>query len=167
MQNELPKRKDIRLKGFDYGVGAYFITICTQNRRCDLSAIVGEGSPLPHLSHHGKIVENLIQQISRKYPEISIDKYVIMPNHIHLLLSITLLDDGRGNPSPTLLAAIGWFKFQATKEINRQRGTIGEKVFQRSFYDHVIRNQKDYDEIYKYICENPLRWQEDTLYAEE
>ena len=67
----------------------------------------------------------------------------------------------------TVDAAMGWLKYQATKEINKMRGTIGEKVFQRSFFDHIIRNYDDYQEIYKYIYENPMRWQFDKLYVEE
>ena len=77
------------------------------------------------------------------------------------------LNNCRGDPSPTVDAAMGWLKYQATKEINKMRGTIGEKVFQRSFFDHIIRNYDDYQEIYKYIYENPMRWQFDNLYVEE
>ena len=89
-----------------------------------------------------------------------------MPNHIHLLLSV-MKDDGRGNPSPTVDTAMGWLKYQITKEINKLRGTPGEKLLQRSFFDHIIRNQDDYYEIYKYIYENPMRWKLDRFYTEE
>ena len=163
----LPKRKPTRLKNFDYSAnGAYFITICTQNRKSILSTIVGEGSPLPKLSCYGKIVDDCIQKLSDKYPEITVNRYVIMPNHIHLLLFV-FKDDGRGDPSPTVDAAMGWLKYQATKEINKTRNTVGEKVFQRSFYDHIIRNDDDYCEIHNYIYENPARWQYDKLYTEK
>ena len=150
MEKQLPKRKSPRLKSFDYSTtGAYFITICTQNRKNILSTIVGEGSPLPKLSHYGEIADLWIQKLPEKYHEISVDCYVIMPNHIHLLLSV-MKDDGRGNPSPTVDTAMGWLKYQITKEINKLRGTPGEKLLQRSFFDHIIRNQDDYYEIYKY-----------------
>ncbi len=175
-KKELPKRKDPRLKGFDYGkTGAYFLTICTQNRKNTLSTIVGEGSPLPRLLSYGKIVDEWIQKIPEKYPEASVDCYVIMPNHIHILLSI-VKDDGRGDPSPTggtsdpaptADTIIGWLKYQATKEINQLRGTVGDKIFQRSFFDHIVRNRDDYHEICKYIYENPVRWHYDKLYSEE
>ena len=89
-----------------------------------------------------------------------------MPNHIHILLSI-VKDDGRGNPSPTADTIIGWLKYQATKEINKLRGSAGDKIFQRSFFDHIVRNRDDYYEIYKYIYENPIRWYYDKLYSEE
>ncbi len=162
---ELPKRKSTRLKHFDYATnGAYFITICTENRKNILSTIVGEGSPLPQLSQEGKVVDSWIQELPNKYPEISVDCYVIMPNHIHLLLSF-IKTDGRGDPSPTVNEVIGWLKYQATKDINKSRSTTGEKIFQRSFYDHVVRNRDDYCEIRNYIYENPLRWQFDQLYT--
>lgn len=101
-----------------------------------------------------------------KYPEISVDRYVIMPNHIHILLSVAK-GYGRGDPSPTVDSAVGWIKYQCTKEINKTRNAVGEKVFQRSFYDHVVRNYEDYLEINKYIYENPRHWLLDRLYAEE
>ena len=169
MENEkdLPKRKDPRLKGFDYSsTGAYFLTICTQNRKNILSMIVGEGSPLPRLSPYGKIAESWIQKIPEKYPEVSVDRYVIMPNHIHVLLSIAK-DGGRGDPSPTVDAVIGWLKYQITKEINALQGSVGEKIFQRSFFDHIVRNRDDYYEICKYIHENPACWYHDKLFSEE
>ncbi len=166
-EKELPQRKPTRLKNFDYSKnGAYFVTICTENRKNILSMIVGEGSPLPKLSRYGKGVDAWIHELPNKYPEMSVDCYVIMPNHIHLLLTV-IKDGGRGNPSPTVDAAMGWLKYQATKEINKMRSTTGEKVFQRSFYDHIVRNYDDYCEIYKYIHENPMRWRFDKLYTEE
>ena len=178
-KNEIAKRKQIRLENYDYSSrGAYFITICTEGRRHILSEIVddniaetqfttrefvGEGFPLPRLSEYGKIVDKWIKNISVQYPKISVERYVIMPNHIHLLLFST--NDGRGDPSPTVTAVMGWFKYQSTKEINATYGKVSHKIWQRSFYDHVIRNQHDYDEIVKYIYENPLRWHFDDLYA--
>ena len=166
-EKKLYNRKDPRLKGYDYSTtGAYFLTICTQHRKNILSTIVGEGSPLPQLSRYGKIADKWINKIPEKYQEISLDNYVIMPNHIHILLSI-IKEDGRGNPSPTVYAAIGWLKYHITKEINQARGIVGQKIFQRSFFDHIVRNRNDYNEIYKYIFENPMRWCFDKLYSKE
>lgn len=167
-EKEFPKRTPTRLKGFDYSsCGAYFITICTQNRKDILSTIsVGEGSPLPKLSHYGKIVEKWVGKLPNKYQEISVDYYVIMPNHIHLLLSL-IKGSGRGDPSPTIDGVIGWLKYQITKEINETYNPMDKRVFQRSFYDHIIRNREDYESIVKYIYENPMRWYYDELYTEE
>ena len=151
---EFPKRKPNRLPDYGYGQnGAYFITICTQDRKPILSTIVGDGSPVP--KPIGSIAEEYIRQIPIKYPTVCADKYVIMPDHIHILLRI---DCGTGNPSPTLGNVIGWYKYQVTKEANKQGHTAGEKLFQRSYYDHVIRNQRDYDEIWEYIKNNPRKW---------
>ena len=133
IDKELPKRRSTRLKNFDYSsAGAYFLTLCTQNRKNILGTIVGEGSPLPKLSPYGEIVDRWIQRIPEKYQETSVNGYVMMPNHIHILLSI-VKDDGRGNPSPTVDTVIGWLKYQATKEINQLRGSSGDKIFQRSY----------------------------------
>ena len=183
---ELPVRKPNRLSGYDYSQnGAYFVTICTQDRKKFLSHIVGDGFPVPQA--HGMIAEEFIRQIPVKYPSVAVDKYVIMPDHIHLILrfdmgngtgnpsptmipecgngtgkpSPTMIPEcrnGTGNPSPTLGTVIGWYKYQVTKQINLSANTEGEKVFQRSYYDHVIRNQQDYDEIWQYIENNPMKW---------
>ena len=167
-EKELPKRKPTRLKDFDYSSNAaYFVTICTQNRKDILSTIsVGEGSPLPKLSHYGKIVEKWVGELPNKYQEISVDYHVIMPNHIHLLLSL-IKDSGRGDPSPTIDGVIGWLKYQITKEINETYNPMDKRVFQRSFHDHIIRNREDYESIVKYIYENPMRWYYDELYVEK
>ena len=156
MNNDFPKRKPNRLENFDYGAGhAYFITICTQNRAHILSNIsVGEGSALPRLTQEGEIIKNFIENLPSKYSNFLVDYYVIMPNHIHML--ITVYDDGRADPSPTITSFIGWLKYQATKEIYRKTGNSNQKIFQRSFHDHIIRNRDDYEEISKYIYENPM-----------
>ena len=93
------------------------------------------------------------------------DYYVIMPNHIHLLLSL-LNGDGRADPSPTVVDVIARIKYEITKEIARDHKTT-EKIFQRSFHDHVIRDRADYDKIADYIDKNPLTWQYDCFYQGE
>ena len=164
-KKEFPKRKSTRLKNYDYSkTGAYFITICTKDRKKLLSSIVGEGSPLPKLSICGDVINNWIQKIPEKYLNVSVDSYVIMPNHIHLILSISG-NDGRGNPSPTVVDVIGWLKYQTIKEINEMR-ISKESIWQRSFHDHVIRDRNDYDKIAKYIYENPIKWKYDCFYTE-
>lgn len=155
---ELPNRKKNRLDGFDYSNGGcYFITICVKGRKHILSKIiVGEGSPLPRLTLHGEIVKKYISSIPQKYPNVISDKYVIMPDHIHLILGIK--NDGRDDPSPTVSNVVGWLKYNITKEINVICGENGTSIFQRSYYDHIIRNQLDYDETWYYIDNNPINW---------
>lgn len=176
---ELPRRKANRLKEYDYSsAGSYFVTICTEGRRKTLCEIVGDGFPVPKES--GIIARAILEQIPLKYPQVRVDHSVVMPNHIHILLSIHDTD-GTGDPSPTMSmretsgtgdlpptlgTIIGWYKYQVTKQINEKMGTSGTKVFQRSFHDHVIRGEKDYQKIWNYIEGNPLKWAEDCFYIE-
>ena len=162
---DLPKRKPNRLPHFDYSTpGAYFVTICVEGKRCILGNIVGDGFPVP--KPMGQIAERWILQIPQYYPCVSVDKYVIMPNHIHMLLRIKNMD-GTGNPSPTLGNIVGWYKYQVTKSANEMCGTMGHRFFQRSYHDHVIRGEKDYLKIWEYIDTNPARWEADCFCEED
>lgn len=153
---DLRERKPNRIPGYDYGQnGVYFLTICTQDRKHTLSRIVGDGFPVP--KPIGTIAENLIRQLHDRYPSVSVDNYVIMPDHIHILLHISS-EFGTGNPSPTLGTIVGWYKYQLTRQANLLAGTQGQRILQRSYYDHVIRNQHDYNEIWDYITNNPRKW---------
>lgn len=168
---EYPRRKKNRLKGFNYSYnGAYFITICTQNRECVLSEInVGDGFPVPRLTQYGVICNNNINLITDKFPTVFVDKYVIMPNHIHILLVVCSSDtneSGTGNSSPTIGNVIGWLKYQITVQINNACGNAGKRIFQRSYHDHVIRNEKGFNMISRYIDENPLKWESDCFYLQ-
>ncbi|MBR5524234.1 MAG: transposase [Clostridia bacterium] len=172
MSTKLPNRKALRLKCFDYNnESAYFITICTKDRRCLLSQIVGTGvltCPSVELTPHGKIADRIIHQMDDFYDHISVDGYVIMPNHIHMLVRIIKkpqkTTSGQvGTPVPTnrnsaLSLFVSGFKRYCTRE-------YGESVWQTRYFDHIIRNQKDYDAHLRYIDENPLRWQLDELYT--
>lgn len=161
---ELPKRKANRLKTYHYATpGVYFVTICTEKRVKTLCDIVGDGFPVPKAA--GMIAEVFIREIPVKYPNVYVDKYVVMPNHLHFLLRI-VATGGTGNPSPTLGNIVGWYKYQVTKEMNKRSGTMGKRIFQRSFHDHVIRGEKDYQKIWNYIDGNPLKWTEDCFYIE-
>ena len=161
MEKELPKRKSTRLKHFDYSKnGAYFITICTQGRKNILSAIVGEGSPLPQLSKYGEIMDAWIRKLPNQYPHISVDHYVIMPNHLHIMVIISADEYGRPQVAPTVERMVKQFKGAVTKK-------IGASIWQKSYMEHVIRNKEDYETRSNYIYENPLRWYYDELYAEE
>ena len=162
----LPQRKKSRLDCIDYSeFGSYFITICTEERRKILSEIsTGADSPdnpaaICHLLNYGTIVEKWIEEMNRHYDDISVDSYVIMPDHVHLLLSLTKKSGLSGRPAPTAEsrcnAAISQFVGTLKRFTNRE---IGEKIWQRSFYDHIIRNQEDYNEVWNYIADNPRKW---------
>ena len=160
---ELPKRKQNRLTEYDYSTpNAYFITICTENRKNlfwkDAAKIVDHPENVP-LTNLGMIVRQSIHDIPKHYPVITVDHAVIMPNHIHLLLQINTDIDGRPMAAPTISTVI-----------NQTKGVISKKagfsVWQKGFYDHVIRNKNDYLEIWKYIEGNPSKWAEDKLYTD-
>ena len=121
---------------------------------------VGEGSALPHLTLIGQITQDWLNEINDHFPSAELGEYVIMPNHIHLIL---FLEDtsGRADPSPTVSNIIGWLKYNITKDVNLPKG---QKLFQRSFYDRVIRNRDEHMEICNYITLNPENWENDELY---
>lgn len=155
----LPKRKPTRLKDFDYSApGAYFVTICTQNRRKILSnIIVGEGLcalPKNELTPIGECVKNSLEFIDVNYIGVKIDKCVIMPNHVHIIISLT---GGHGNPP--LQSLVGQMKSYVTNKFKSD-------IFQRSFHDHIIRGEEDYREIWNYIDTNVLKWKTDCFYSE-
>ena len=162
MNGELPKRKHPRLKEYDYSTpGVYFVTICTQNRRCILSRVVGRGlAPAAiELTDYGKIAEQELLSLERRYSFLKVHAYAIMPNHIHILFVIENGTAG-ASPRPTISDIVCAYKSLTTRRC--QTG----KLFQTSFHDHVIRNQADYDDIDRYIENNPLQWEQDELYAD-
>ena len=166
MKNSLPQRKHPRLKQYDYSTaGAYYITICTHNRRCLLSHIVGRGLAPAEIQHtaYGQIAKEQLFLLEKRYPFVKIEQYVIMPNHIHAIL---MLEEAAGaSPCPTITDIVCAYKSLTTRECKQVQPI--DKLFQSSFYEHVIRGQKDYDEIAEYIQNNPKQWDLDTLYAEE
>jgi len=162
MDNGLPKRKHPRLQEYDYSAnGAYFITICTQHRRKILSRVVGRGlaPAVVELTEHGQIAEQELLLLQQRYPTIKVDAYAIMPNHIHVILHIKNEAAG-ASPRPTVSDVVCAYKSLVTRKCG-----IG-KLFQASFYDHIIRNQSDYDDIYRYIENNPAQWEQDELYSQ-
>ena len=173
MVNELPNRKQLRIGCYDYSTpGAYFITFCTHNRKNTLSRIVGaiHESPELQLTPYGKIVDAAIQNIPA-HLHVTIDQYVIMPNHVHLIAMITEEDSLREiHESPQQVRSIvskvvGYIKMNASKAIRQCYGDI--IVWQRGYHDHVIRNREDYEMIAKYIHENHIRWELDKLYSKD
>ena len=159
----LPNRKPTRLAKYNYNQNGYFfITICTHNKECILSKIVGGGAfdaPKSILTKTGEIVNKYILS-TNNISNLSVDKYVIMPNHIHLILTLKNQNGTSKAPSPTntvISHSIATLK----RFVN---GEIGHNIFQRSFYDHIIRGEKDYLKIWEYIDNNPAKWMEDCYY---
>ncbi len=173
MLAELPVRKHCRLKEYDYSQnGKYFITICSFNRKSIFSDIVGaiHESPEVKLKPYGKIVDNVIKQLEDRF-QIILDNYVIMPNHIHLIISIESQNTLRAiHESPlqnrSLISKIvGYLKMNVSKEIHKIKPD--ENVWQRSFHDHIIRDERDFKKYRDYIIKNPYTWQSDKLYIDK
>ncbi|MBB6214042.1 REP element-mobilizing transposase RayT [Anaerosolibacter carboniphilus] len=153
-------RKNVRLKNYDYSqAGYYFITICVKDKRCMLwEDNVEAPSGRPNLSNIGTIVAAGIENITRIYENVMIDKYAIMPNHIHMIIVLRGKEDRRAMHAPTISRIINQFKGFVTKQ-------IGYSIWQKLFYDHVIRNEQEYQNICPYIETNPLKWMEDCYYS--
>ena len=155
-----PVRKNLRLPNYTYADGAFFVTVCTKGRIPLLSKIdaVGAGvldRPRVALLPHGIIADKYIRQLHTVYADISVDKYVIMPDHIHLLLHVT--DNGRsGTPAPTSSnSPVARFVSTLKRFCNKE---YGGNIWQRSYYDHIIRGEQDYRDVWQYMDHNPATW---------
>lgn len=183
-----PSRKSLRLPDYDYSQpGVYFVTLCTQGRACMFGEIV-DGVMV--VTPVGKIVELHWLLLTEHFPNVELDAFVVMPNHFHGVLNIVDVDNivGAGSPRPgpflsqsgtenssvatggetpplqvktTLGHVIGYFKYQTTKIINQQRRSPGMKIWQRSYYERVLRSEDEWERVREYITLNPGRWQED------
>ena len=176
------------MQGYDYNQnGEYFITICTQNKKCLLGRIVGGGvldAPKIELSKYGKIVDEQITFMGCIYDNIIVEKYVIMPNHIHLLIRIENKSDS--GSSRTVRVSSGHLCIMQKHRPNRQvrptptnsvvsmfvstlkrftNKNVGKKLWQRSYYDHIVRNESEYLKIWEYINSNAQKWQSDKYYV--
>ena len=185
----LPVRKPNRLKGYDYSqVGKYFLTICAKDR-LELFATIEAASCRPQYTHIGNVIEDEIATLSNSYPGVSVEFFVIMPNHIHMIIDIIAADGGRRNAenrgrqdaenrrrqdaeicgrqdaenrrrqdaAPTVSQMINQWKRAVSIK-------IGYSVWQKSFHDHIIRNESEYRKIVEYIKNNPIRWKQDCFY---
>ena len=153
----LPKRKLPRLNGFDYSSeNYYFVTICTKDKKC----IFGDPD---HLNEFGRLAEKELQGISAHYDGIEVEKYVIMPNHIHAVIVIGCDGAERSRPFPTLSTVVGQYKSGVARKIHARCPEL--EVWQKSFYDSIIRNDNAHMEIWKYIDENQIKWQLDGLFV--
>ena len=191
--SELPKRRHARLGGYDYAqAGYYAVTVCVQDKLPVLSNInVGQGLVPAEVAFTptGRIVEEEPLALAERYPHVRIDKYVIMPTHVHAIIVIMerAMDDvgrglapaeddeiqssGGGKPppypgsSPTLMQIVGTFKSFSTRLCNQHDALTGRRLWQTSFYDEIIRNEAAYRQIWQYIDGNPAKWNEDEYYA--
>lgn len=153
---KLPVRKKLRLENYDYSSdGFYFVTICTDRKKCIF------GYP-GRLNRFGKIAESELINIPDHYKGIKIDKYVVMPNHIHAIIVLGCDPDINSGNIPSLDTVVGSYKSGVSRKIHLLDPQI--KVWQKSFNDHVIRNDTDYNGIWTYIDVNPMQWEKDEHY---
>jgi len=167
MSAVIKKRRSVRLKNYDYShPGAYFVTVCAHEKKCLFGKNVESRMELNAL---GKIVEKHWMEIPKHFQTVSLDQFIVVPNHIHGILIVNV--DGRGMachaPTPrrfgkpvsnSLPTVVGSFKSAVSKTINESRNGLRTTVWQRNYYEHVIRNEKDLKAIREYIEQNPLKW---------
>jgi REP element-mobilizing transposase RayT len=188
-------RRSIRLKGYNYArAGAYFVTLCTQDRLCLFGDVV-DGAV--RLNRYGEHMVRWWKDVPRHFAAVNMDAFVVMPNHVHGIIVITNAPaaavgagfprpdsrpgdnrdmgiGGGGTPPlqmgdiancgtppqrrPSLGNIMAYFKYQSTKQINALRQTPADRVWQRNYYEHIIRNQASLDRIRQYIRDNPAQW---------
>jgi len=172
MPDELEKhhRRSIRLQGYDYGqTGMYFITVCVEGRECLFSEVV-QGKMIAN--QVGRIVEGEWLKTPVLRPYVVLDEFVVMPNHFHAILQIVSEGRGTARRAPTterfsrpvsgsLPTIIRSFKSATTNRINELRSAPGAPLWQRNYYEHVIRDEDELHRIREYILTNPLRWELD------
>ncbi len=184
---ELPQRKSIRLKGYDYSqAGLYFITICVQDREC-LFGNIANG--IMKWNDAGKMIMKWYYELENKFPDIKCGEHIVMPNHFHCIIhnignvgadlrvcpnNAQSLRIGQSPPisgehvGSHLHRVVQWFKTMTTYEyirnvnMNNWRRFDG-KLWQRNYWEHIIRNEKSHQTISKYIVNNPVKWNADKL----
>ena len=163
----MKNRKRNRMQGFDYSKDAiYFITSCTKNRIHHFGEIM-DGKM--QLNNFGEIAKNQLEWLEKQYPYIELHNYIVMPNHIHILMEINRVvgtgrDLSQQQKIKSISSIMGAYKTTTSKQIH----LLGNYDFswQRSFHDHIVRNENSFHNIYNYITDNPSRWKEDTFNKE-
>ncbi|MBI4388341.1 MAG: transposase [Candidatus Omnitrophica bacterium] len=166
------KRKQLRLQNYDYSIpGYYFITICTNNRQHVFGkVIVGAGpsaSPRIVLNEIGLVVKSIWEQLPDCYDGVAIDEFVVMPNHVHGILTLTATGGRPQGAAPTidLPSVVHRFKSLTAaryhKIMKQNHSSSSNKLWQRNYYERIIRNENELNEIRQYILDNPIKWEED------
>ena len=146
-----PVRKNPRMKHYDYRTpNYYFITMCTHEKQC----MFGMGD---RLTAYGLLAQQGLAELEQHFPDIKVDKFVVMPNHVHAILVLQ-------ENSAALSVVIGQYKSFVARMIHRTEPE--KKIWQTSYHDHVIRNQKSYENIWLYIDSNPSNWSKDCFFTD-
>ena len=157
-------RMQIRLENFDYSSqGAYFITICSHDRKCTFGTVVpGDAfhSPMVRLSALGEVIRRNLDMINGIYPDVRIKKSVIMPNHVHLLVVVCSMQESAAKLDKMLIPkVIQSFKASVTRQMPESK-----PIWQTRYHDHIIRDEQDFQRRWMYIDNNPASWIEDRYY---
>ena len=161
------RRNSTRLPGFDYAqAGAYFVTLCVNRRFCLLGKILSGGV---QLTPQGDIAEHSWTLTQNHFNNnIWIDSLIIIPNHVHAIIIIKSARRGGVTPplqeTPSLGKIVAFYKYQSTKRINYLSHSPGKRFWQRNYFDHIIRDDRDLENHRRYILENPSRWELDQYY---
>lgn len=173
MNSDLPltHRKNLRIPKFDYAQpGAYYVTIVTHDRKSILGQI-NNGDV--ELNDVGKMVKEVWMAIPNHFPNVELGEFVMMPNHIHGIVSITV-EATHASPLPrvskgpvpgSIGAIVGSFKSAATKRFHETQKYHNSRLWQPNYYEHVIKNERDYQAIYDYILNNPMNWEMDEEFS--
>jgi putative transposase len=173
--SKLHHQRSIRVKGYDYSqVGAYFVTMVNRRRECRFGEIIGGEMKL---NRWGEIADECWRTIPEHFPSVELGAHIVMPNHVHRIITIgrgtVLAPDefdqttSRGGVTPplrepTLGQIVAYFKYQSTKKINSiDHSGVITKIWQRNYYEHIIRDNEDMKRIWKYIESNPIMWADD------
>jgi len=167
-------RRSIRLKNYDYSqAGAYFVTLCIQNRECVLGEIIDRNM---HLSPVGENVLLQWTNLPQRFAGLELDVFVVMPNHFHSIISINPVgaplaapyfvsnEKGAASSAPTVGKILRAFKSISAIEGNRLLNRSNQPFWQRNYWEHVIRNEKELMTLRQYILSNPAQWELDSLY---
>jgi putative transposase len=159
---KLPRRSSLRLKNFDYSTAAvYFVTVCTSERKTIFGAVL-EGNVRP--TAMGRIVSECWIELPYHYARLELGGFVVMPNHVHGLISLRDSVGAGPRPAPTtatLSEIVGVFKSFSSRRIHATNAPSPKKTWQRGFYEHIVRNPEECDRIKRYIFQNPGRWEFD------
>jgi putative transposase len=152
-------RRSIRLQGYDYSqAGAYFVTICTQNRECLFGDIVNGGM---RLNEAGRVVESVWDGLPGHYAHVELDAMVIMPNHFHGIIVLAPTPAAVRHGLSEIVRALKTF---SSRRINEMRQSTGAKLWQRNYWEHIVRNEPELNRIREYIHNNPAQWELDKLH---
>jgi len=155
---DIHHRHSIRLRGYDYSQpGTYYVTVCTQKKKHIFGEVVeGEMSA----NDCCRIVARAWQDLPGRFPHITLDEFVVMPNHVHGIIIV-----GGRQAAPKLGDIIRAFKSSSAIAVNQALARAGQPVWQRNYYEHIVRNQDELSKIREYIRTNPLRWPSDPEYS--